>query len=1225
MRTKLLIISFAMFSITFTMNAQDEIFWSSSSANGEWDWGSGCNTNNGGNWYWNSSGTGNRQRPDCNGTFNIIKFNNIFHTTMNLNSANDFTVNQLLFLPGTSDRTINTNAGRRILFQNNNGNCKIENDVATTTHTFNVDIFVNSGGNNMEINPVNGFLHFNNTIRNNSSNSIIIYGTQQVTFSGDISGNPGITINNAATVVYSGVSKTYTGTTTINSGTKLKISSNQTLGNIALNGGTLQIDTGAILTISGTYTSTGGTIDNKGTIKFSGGSVTFPGSATVNNGVANTLTSFEVASPATVKLSSSFNIVGTFIVSAGGILEFNEFDLLGSGKFTLATTGTLKITSPNGVNADGNTTGNIRCLGARVFSQTGYYHYVGNSSPQFTGTAITSGSTAKQIVINKTNATDIVNLTQSTGTTGFLQISKGIFVESATSGLTGSGDLTIDTEGTYKTAITGNTVPQISGTYTLSGNSTLELNGSGAQELRGSKSYRNLVFSNSGTKSISSAITGTNTITGTVTIKDAATLDVENKSFGDSGTNLTMNGISEFKTAGTGVKPDMGGTYILGVGTKISFTNNAGTLESIRLAPNYYNIDVVGSSVGTNTLSGAIKIQNGGTFTVKSTGIFKHSNTTGFYAGTNTAISSTNNPTITLEQGSTIEYAGDNQNITLAPVTTTYSNLTVSGTGTKTIPTELFLGNDLLVKEAALQIESNKTLIVTNKVAINPAATVTINNSGNLVQVSDDPMIINTGNITYERNYTGGEFDYTYWSTPVAGQNLLALSPKTKLDKFFSFNAAANDWLPENPITETMEIGKGYIIRGIPPIPGPPVGFATSSFVGRPNNGIITTPISWNGASDGTSNLIGNPYPSAIDADKFLSLNSTVIEGTIYFWTHNTDMQLRSVIIAAGATPGSEVFAYTSDDYASYNITGGVGIAPDITAAAPSGGTGGSNNNRPNGKIAAGQAFFTTSLLANGTVTFNNSMRLGNSNNVLDNSQFFKTSNPKTKTAAIEKHRIWLNLRNTQGVFKQTLVGYITDATNEYDHRFDGISFDTHKFADFYSVYQDKNLVIQGRLLPFDENDEVPLGFRTTIDGVFTINIDQTDGVLTNQSVFIEDKLTNTIFDLRNGAYTFATTSGTFNDRFVLRYTNKTLGAKDVDAFENQVLVSNKNKQIKVNSAIEVIDKVTVYDLLGRQLFKKEKVNNNELAIPNFVSSHQMLLVKISLQNGQTVTRKIAY
>jgi hypothetical protein len=37
-------------------------------------------------------------------------------------------------------------------------------------------------------------------------------------------------------------------------------------------------------------------------------------------------------------------------------------------------------------------------------------------------------------------------------------------------------------------------------------------------------------------------------------------------------------------------------------------------------------------------------------------------------------------------------------------------------------------------------------------------------------------------------------------------------------------------------------------------------------FTGVPNNGLVTVPI---GAS-GTSNLVGNPYPSALDANLFL-------------------------------------------------------------------------------------------------------------------------------------------------------------------------------------------------------------------------------------------------------------------------------------------------------------------------------------------------------------------
>jgi hypothetical protein len=522
-----------------------------------------------------------------------------------------------------------------------------------------------------------------------------------------------------------------------------------------------------------------------------------------------------------------------------------------------------------------------------------------------------------------------------------------------------------------------------------------------------------------------------------------------------------------------------------------------------------------------------------------------------------------------------------------------------------------------------LTITENEYVKIQNDLTNN--GTVTIENNGSLVQVNDNG--VNTGNIRYERNTTAGEFDYTYFSSPVIGQTLLAVSPLTESDKFFSFNAAANDWLQEDT-SNVMAIGKGYIIRGIapPPLPAIPPGFYTAPFFGKPNNGIINVPIIWNGDLIGTSNLIGNPYPSAIDADNFLNTNFGVIEGTLYFWTHNTSMQDRTLITGTNpdGTPkaGSGALAYTTDDYASYNLLGGVG-----TAMAPSGSTGGVNTTIPNGNIASGQAFFTTSLLANGTAIFNNSMRLSSDTvpAVLSNSQFFKTRNPKTKTTTFEKHRIWLNLTNTQGAFKQTLIGYITDATNEYDNRFDGETFDGNEFVDFYSINQEKNLVIQGRALPFDENDDVPLGFRTSIDGAFTINIDQADGVLTNQAVFIEDKLTNTVFDLRSGPFTFNTVAGTFNDRFVLRYTNKTLGISDLETLENKVLVSNKNKQIKINSNTETIDKVVVYDLLGRLLFKKDKVNNTEFSILNLISNSETLLVKVTLQNGETVTRKIIF
>lgn len=514
---------------------------------------------------------------------------------------------------------------------------------------------------------------------------------------------------------------------------------------------------------------------------------------------------------------------------------------------------------------------------------------------------------------------------------------------------------------------------------------------------------------------------------------------------------------------------------------------------------------------------------------------------------------------------------------------------------------------NLIVKDDAdAKVDTGHTLKVTDVVRVNSGgSSLVFNNNASLIQINN---VANIGNIQYKRTTPSLiETDYTYWSSPVEGQNL-NISPDYAYGAFYYYDYTAGDWAGIAP-TSTMDIGKGYIMRGQK---ADNTSYAiTATFSGVPNNGPKTIAI---GPAE-TANLIGNPYPSALDADVFLSENSTKIEGTLYFWTHKTPIQLASLIVGndefGNPKVGSGLYAYTSDDYATYNGTGG--------AAANSGGI------PPSGKIAAGQGFFANSL-ASGEVTFTNAMRFDGLENPLDNSNFYKTKKPKLKALTdIQKHRVWLNLTNSKGAFKQTLIGYISEATNDYDNRFDGESFDGNDFVDFYSINQDKNLVIQGRALPFTENDEVPLGFRTTINGEFTIKIDQFDGLFTNQAVFIEDKLTNSITNLKTSNYTFNTTTGTFNERFVLRFREKTLRTNDLETQLNRVMISIKNNQIKINSLAEIIEKVTIHDLLGRQIYQKDKISSNEFIVSNLVSSHQTLLVKTSLQNGKTVTEKIIY
>lgn len=580
------------------------------------------------------------------------------------------------------------------------------------------------------------------------------------------------------------------------------------------------------------------------------------------------------------------------------------------------------------------------------------------------------------------------------------------------------------------------------------------------------------------------------------------------------------------------------------------------------------------------------------------------------------------------------------------------------------VSSTIALANTLIVELGSqLIVNSSNTIKVTDKVT-NNGGTITFEDSASLVQTNP---VTNSGSIVYKRNISSTlTTDYTYWSSPVASQNL-NLSPYYASGLFYSYNdfATPEDWQKETATT-IMQIGKGYIVRG-PVAPAPP-GIYNATFTGVPNNGLQSIAVS----GGVKSILIGNPYPSAIDADTFLSANSAAIDGTLYFWTHNTAIQ--SALIITSGTAGTGALAYTSNDYATYTLSGGVGTAGSLTAPEwvdannnkivdPGEWTDYNGNskvdavewvdtnnnkvvdsgewtdrngdnilnleveqvsNRPTGNIAAGQGFFTTSTATGGLVRFTNTMRTNGSFNPLNNSNFFKTKNPATKTAnAIEKHRVWLNLSNAQGAFKQVLVGYITDATNEFDSRFDGESFDGNEFVDFYSINQDKNLVIQGRALPFNENDEVPLGLRTTIKGDFTINIDQVDGLLNNQNVFIEDKLMNKTANLKEGNYTFNTTAGTFDDRFVLRYTDKTLSVEQTDKEDGILVLYSSNYKTLIihnNDMYSAVNAVALFNITGQNISNWE-VNDSEqtnIQFPIKNISSGVYIVKVKTTKGES-------
>lgn len=225
----------------------------------------------------------------------------------------------------------------------------------------------------------------------------------------------------------------------------------------------------------------------------------------------------------------------------------------------------------------------------------------------------------------------------------------------------------------------------------------------------------------------------------------------------------------------------------------------------------------------------------------------------------------------------------------------------------------------------------------------------------------------------------------------------------------------------------------------------------------------------------------------------------------------------------------------------------------------------------------------------------------------------------------IERHRVWLNLTNPEGLFKQLLVGYITGATNGWDINYDAESLDANKYADFYSINEGKKLVIQGRALPFNPMDTIALGYRSAILGNLTISIDHADGNLAQKDIYLQDKATGTIHNLKNGPYTFYTNTGIFNDRFVLRYASESLGVDDTKNSRSHFFVSVRDRVISITSENALLKEAAVFDINGKLLFISHYTGVSHLEIDGIQERFQVLLVKAALEDGRTITRKVLF
>lgn len=400
------------------------------------------------------------------------------------------------------------------------------------------------------------------------------------------------------------------------------------------------------------------------------------------------------------------------------------------------------------------------------------------------------------------------------------------------------------------------------------------------------------------------------------------------------------------------------------------------------------------------------------------------------------------------------------------------------------------------------------------------------------------------------------------------------------------------DWITLNS-SSALNPGEGYTMKGTNAL-GSDQNYV---FYGSPNNGDYQFAI-----LTGESILLGNPYPSALDAEQFINDNITTVDA-LHFW------------VDGGST--SHVLSDYLGGYAIRNLTGGT--PPSVASSLISGvGTSGAIT-APSQYVPIGKGFFVEAI-GSGNVQFNNSQRFF----TLESSGLRSSHSNRD----VNDKYVRIGYEDPEGFHRQLLLGFLPNSTADlnYNPGYDAIQISSRDDDVFFIIEDDvnKRFAIQG-VDGFSEFLEFPIGLVISETGSHHLMLDDVENF--NETVYLKDNVLDTTYNLSESDFEINLPAGLYSDRFSIVFQpSETLSTPEVELDNTLVFYNGQNQIVISNPNNLEITGIDVYNIIGQQILSitENFTNQNKVLIP-FNKSDGVYMVVLKTNNTQKSTKILKY